>query len=92
MDKLAFAAALGTVCGLAMFFATIWLIIKGGHLTSGGEYVLGAHLALLSQFFIGYRVSFLGSLIGFAYGFAVGTLMGALIGWIYNKIDYLRNG
>ena len=82
---------LGILMGLAIFVATNWLVIKGGHITPDGEYVVGPHLQLLSQFFIGYRVSFLGSIIGFAYGFAVGTLSGALIGWIYNRIVDFRN-
>ena len=77
---------LGLLFGLVVFIATNWLIIKGGHINQGGDYVVGPHLQLLSQFFIGYRVSFFGSIIGFAYGFAVGTLSGALIAWIYNKI------
>ncbi len=82
---------LGILFGLFIFVATNWLILKGGHLTSEGEYVVGPHLQLLSQFFIGYRVSFVGSLIGFAYGFAIGTLSGALLGWIYNVIVDFRN-
>ena len=77
--------------GLAIFIATNWLVIKGGHITPTGEYAVGPHLELLSQFFIGYRVSFLGSIIGFFYGFAIGTLCGAAIGWIYNKIVDFRN-
>ena len=76
--------ALGLLFGLGLFIATNWLVIKGGQ-------PVGPHLQLLSQYFIGYRVSFLGSLIGFAYGFAMGTLSGALIGWIYNKIVAFRN-
>lgn len=83
--------ALGLVIGLAVFIATNWLVIKGGHVAPDGQYVVGPHLQLLSQFFIGYRVSFLGSIIGFLYGFAVGTLCGALFGLIYNKIVDLRN-
>ncbi len=71
--------ALGVTCGLAIFIATNWLVIKGGD-------PVGPNLQLLSQYFIGYRVSFFGSIIGFGYGFAVGTLGGSLIGWIYNKI------
>ncbi len=82
---------LGLLFGLAIFIATNWLLIKGGHLTPENKYVVGPHLQLLSQFFIGYRVSFIGSILGFAYGFAVGTLCGATIGWIYNKIVYFRN-
>jgi len=76
--------SLGLLCGLVIFIATNWLVIKGGK-------VVGPHLQLLSQYFIGYRVSFFGSLIGFAYGFAVGTLSGSLIGWIYNRITTFRN-
>ena len=82
---------LGLLFGFSIFIATNWLIIKGGHTTPSGEYVVGPHLVLLSQFFIGYRVSFLGSIIGFFYGFALGTLSGAAIGWIYNKIAVFRN-
>lgn len=81
----------GLLLGLAIFIATNWLVIKGGHTTYSGEYKVGPHLELLSQYFIGYRVSFLGSIIGFMYGFAVGTLSGALIGWIYNRIVEFRN-
>jgi hypothetical protein len=79
-----FGLALGLVCGLVIFFATNWLIIKGGD-------QVGPHLALLGQYFIGYSVSFFGSLIGLAYGFALGTLFGMFIGWIYNKIVKFRN-
>jgi ABC-type multidrug transport system fused ATPase/permease subunit len=75
--------ALGLIFGLSLFIATNWLVIKGGQ-------SVGPHLELLSQYFIGYRVTFLGSFIGFAYGFAVGTLSGALIGWIYNRILAFR--
>ena len=82
---------LGIMLGLAIFIATNWLLIKGGPISPSGEYVVGPHLQLLSQFFIGYRVSFLGSIIGFFYGFALGTLSGATIAWIYNKIVDFRN-
>ena len=82
---------LGILTGIVIFIATNWLVIKGGHMTPDGKYVVGPHLQLLSQFFIGYRVSFWGSIIGFIYGFAVGSICGTFIGWIYNKITDLRN-
>ena len=82
---------LGLLLGFVVFIATNWLVIKGGHITPEGKYVVGPHLQLLSQFFIGYRVSFLGSIIGFFYGFALGTLCGSVIGLIYNKIADFRN-
>jgi hypothetical protein len=75
---------LGIVCGLIIFIATIWLVVKGGT-------VVGPHLQLLGQFFIGYKVSFWGSIIGFFWGFAIGSLCGTAIGWIYNRIVELRN-
>jgi hypothetical protein len=86
-----FGLILGLLMGFAIFIATNWLLLKGGHLNPNGEYVVGPHLQLLSQFFIGYRVSFLGSIIGFLYGFALGTLCGAMIGWIYNKVVDFKN-
>jgi hypothetical protein len=79
-----FGLSFGLLCGLGIFIATNWLVLKGGK-------VIGPHLQLLSAFFIGYRVTFWGSFVGFAYGFAVGTLSGSLIGWIYNRITKLRN-
>jgi len=80
----ALGLALGLLFGLAIFIATNWLVLKGGE-------PVGPHLSLLGQYFIGYKVSFLGSFIGFAYGFTLGTLSGSLIGWIYNKIVEVRN-
>ena len=74
---------LGVVFGLGIFVATNWLVIKGGER-------VGPHLILLSQYFIGYKVTFLGSLIGAAYGFTLGTICGALMGWVYNKIVAFR--
>mgnify|MGYP001815653839 CR=1 FL=1 len=82
---------LGILAGLAIFVATNWLVIKGGHITPNGEYLVGPHLRVLSQYFIGYKVSFGGSIIGFFYGFAFGALCGAAISWFYNKITKFRN-
>lgn len=77
---------LGIVCGIVMalviFAATNWLVIKGGEGT-------GAHLSLLSNFFFGYSVTFVGSFIGAAYGLLTGYILGYLIAWIYNRIVIL---
>ena len=80
----------GTIAGLAIFLATNWLLIKGPQIGPGGEPVVGPHLALLSQYFLGYRVSFLGSLIGMVYGFALGFAGGYFVAWLYNRIVDLR--
>lgn len=81
---------LGVLFGLTIFIATNWLLLKGPQPNKAGEYVIGPHLELLSQFFIGYSVSFAGSVIGFIYGFALGTIAGGLIGWLYNRIVIFR--
>jgi hypothetical protein len=44
------------------------------------------HLALLSQFFPGYRVTFLGSLIGFAWAFLWGFAAGWCVSRLYNRL------
>jgi len=86
-----FGIVLGLVFGLTIFLMTNWLVLAGGHVNPAGELVVGPNLALLGQFFIGYRVTFVGSLIGFAYGFAVGTITGSIIGRLYNWLVFVRN-
>jgi hypothetical protein len=73
----------GLIVGLGIFITTNWLVLKGGN-------VVGPHLSLLGQFFIGYRVSFMGSLIGFTYGFLSGFIVGYFVARIYNWIGGLR--
>ncbi|GAX60453.1 protoporphyrinogen oxidase [Candidatus Scalindua japonica] len=77
MDKSAFAIATGSVSGLLIFTATIWLVLKGGE-------VVGPNLQLLSQYFIGYSVTVTGAFIGAAYG----ILCGGTFGWL---LAYMRN-
>ena len=73
----------GLIAGLTVFIATNWLIIKGGP-------VVGPHLALLGQFFIGYRVTFVGSLNGFAYGFVLGFGVVYGVAQMYNWLADVR--
>jgi hypothetical protein len=77
MDKLAFATSVGIVCGLGIFLASLWLVIKGGP-------VVGPNLQLLGQYIIGYTVTVQGSFLGFSYSF----LWGFIFGWLF---AYLRN-
>ncbi len=74
----------GFVFGCGIFIATNFLIIKGGN-------VVGPHLALLSQFFYGYQVTFWGSLIGLGYGLITGFITGYAVGRIYNWLADLRS-
>lgn len=71
--------AIGTLCGLGLFVATIWLVIKGGPNP-------GAHLRLLAVYFPGYQISVLGSFIGFVYAFVGGYAIGRTIAAIYNRL------
>jgi hypothetical protein len=76
---------IAVIGALIIFAATNWLVLKGGD-------NVGAHLGLLSQFFIGYDVTFFGSFIGAGYGFVAGYLGGLLIGWVYNAVIFLKTG
>jgi hypothetical protein len=76
---------IGLMVGGGIFLATNWLVLKGGE-------VVGPHLALLGQFFIGYRVTFTGSLIGAAYGFVCGFIVGGLVATMYNWLVSFREG
>jgi hypothetical protein len=84
LDAKVLGLSSGLICGLIIFIATNWLVVKGGR-------VVGPNLRLLGQYFPGYRVTFMGSLIGFAYSFIVGYLCGFLVAWIYNRIALFRN-
>lgn len=67
----------GLTAGALLFVATIWLVVKGGE-------VVGPHLSLLSQYFPGYSVTFVGSLIGFAYAFVIGFVISFAVAHLYN--------
>jgi hypothetical protein len=84
LEALVQGVAWGLVSGLGLFLATNWLVLKGGR-------VVGPHLSLLRQFFIGYEVSFRGSLIGFAYAFACGFIAGYLVSIVYNRVARRRS-
>jgi protoporphyrinogen oxidase len=77
MDKIAFATATGSVLGILMFLATLWLVIKGGN-------VVGPNLRLLGEYFKGYTVTVKGAFLAFGYSF----LWGFLFGWLF---AYIRN-
>jgi hypothetical protein len=72
--------AMGLLCGLALFFATVFLVVKGGQSP-------GAHLGLLAVYFPGYRVTFPGAFIGFVYAFVLGYAAGRTVATLYNKIS-----
>lgn len=77
LDPVAFGMAIGSVCGLILFLATLTLVLKGGE-------VVGPTLWLLSQYLPGYTVTLWGSLTGLLYG----TTLGFIAGWSF---AFLRN-
>jgi hypothetical protein len=79
MNEQGWGIAFGLLLGLTMFAATNFLVLKGGE-------VVGPHLALLSNFLPGYRVTFVGSVIGFVYAFVLGYGFGRTVSVIYNRL------
>lgn len=77
LDVRALGIACGTVGGAAVFFATSILLLRGTQ-------PVGPNLSLLGQYFLGYHVTWSGSIIGALYGFAVGFLAGAAVAAIRN--------
>lgn len=80
-------AALAIVCavigGIGLFAMTVWLLVKDGP-------DVGQHLQLLSNYFMGYSVTWWGSVVGLFYGALCGGAIGWTIGTIYNKVVNLR--
>ena len=77
MDKPAFALALGSVSGLLVFLATLWLVVRG-------DGIAAEKLELLRNYFTGYTVTVEGAFMALGYTF----FWGFLFGWLF---AYLRN-
>ena len=85
LSALASGLVAGILGGAALFLATVWLVLKGGN-------PVGPHLALLGQFFVGYRVTAMGSVVGLAYGFVTGFAVFSSGAALYNWIAERREG
>jgi hypothetical protein len=65
--------------GVGLFLMTVWLLIKGGpH--------VGQHLQLLENYFLGYSVTWWGSIVGLLYGALAGGAIGWSVSTLYNKV------
>ena len=78
LNAKALALSAGILWGLMIFLLTNISLLRGGE---------GEHLSRLSQFYIGYSFSFLGSLIGLVWGFVTMFIVGWVFAWLYNKLS-----
>jgi hypothetical protein len=85
MDAMVWALTTGIMAGLVLFAATNWLVLRGG-------IQVGKHLSLLANYFVGYSVTFKGSLVGFGYAFVVGFIATWVLVTVYNSVARLRSG
>ncbi len=84
LNKIIIGIVTGIILGGGICLATIFLIIKGGT-------VVGPHLELLGQFFIGYKVTYAGSIVGLVYGFVMGFIIGYSVSSLYNWLASFRS-
>jgi hypothetical protein len=82
VDRVALGLSTGAVAGIVLFFATVFLVLKGGS-------VIGPTLQLLNNFLPGYTVSLSGSLLGLGYGFLGGFVTGWGFAFIRNFTVFL---
>ncbi|MFC1796754.1 hypothetical protein ACFL1V_06620, partial [Pseudomonadota bacterium] len=81
-DAVALGFALAIPAAIGLFIVTAILLIKGGP-------AVGANLSLLSNYMVGFRVSWTGALIGmvetgllgFVFGWVMARLINAVVGW-----------
>jgi hypothetical protein len=68
------ALAMGALWGLALFVITLVGAGRG----------IGNNLSHISAIFIGYQVTYGGSVVGLVYGFISGLIAGGLLAGVYN--------
>jgi hypothetical protein len=79
LDGVALGLALGSVIGVGWFLATLALTLARPHGLTG-------YVELLAQYFVGYRVSLLGSGLALGYGLLVGFVGGWLFATTRNAV------
>lgn len=73
----AFAMTCGIVWGVGLFMLTWWLIALEG---------VTGDVTLFGRFYIGYKITPLGSVIGLIWAFFDALIGGAIFAWLYNLI------
>ena len=71
--------AIGLLCGVGLFLATVVLVMRGGTHP-------GPHLGLLRIYFPGYSVTWFGAFVGFVYAFVGGYAVGRTVATVYNRL------
>ena len=77
LSRRALGTAIGLVWGLSIMVSTWILLLRG----NSGEFI-----SQLSDFYLGYSFTWVGSIIGFLWGFVDGLIGGAVFAWLYNKL------
>jgi protoporphyrinogen oxidase len=80
LDRVALGLSVGAAGGLALFLATLFLVLGGGPHPLFG---------LLGQYFPGYEVTASGALVGLAYGFVAGFMGGWSFAFLRNTCLFL---
>ncbi len=78
LDKRAFGVAIGVAAGAVIFGVTLLDLVMRRESAVG--------LALLNQYFAGYRISVSGALVGFGWGLAVGFCAGWFVAFVRNLV------
>jgi hypothetical protein len=74
MNGKAFAIAAGILWGFLLFAVTLLETARG----------TGATLVKLNALYLGYSVSYVGSVVGLVYGFVSAAIVGLAFCWLYN--------
>jgi hypothetical protein len=75
MNVKAFAVAAGILWGFLLFALTLLEAARG----------VGHTLGALAAVYLGYSVTYLGSVAALVYGFVSGALIGGAFCWLYNR-------
>jgi protoporphyrinogen oxidase len=82
LDPVAMGLSVGTVSGVGLFLATLFLVIRGGM-------NVGLNLRLLDNFFPGYTVTLEGGFLGLVYAFITGFIGGWALAFLRNIAVYV---
>ena len=78
LNSRALALTTGIIWGVGLMLATWWVLL----FDTGGT-----TMKLISNFYFGYSVSFVGGIIGLVWGFVDGFIVGFIFAWLYNLLN-----